>query len=446
MNPRWLLPAALCCVLIGYWAGTASLLQSPTELGLGPVSGGEESPSSSSKEGVSSLDTAFEAFIQSQRDTLALYRSRDFHDSNIAEAEAYRDLLYTIIGSIKAGALQSHDYPRFMRAVDWTSKAGLDNPDNNYYVALIDDNGSYRIRGNRGTTTQLIFQLVIGQPGVGNAGSSTNVSIIQDHELQVADDGSFEIIVSAQDPGEGVNWLQNAAGAESILVRFTHNDWLAEQDAPLFIDRIDGDFTAAPALTEAAVVRGYNRASQSMYDRTASWLAIADGMWTKLPRNSISPPRATPGGLVGQYSAFGNWGFADDEAVLLEFALSDAPYQGIQLGTRWFVSLDYETHTSTLNGSQLQCPDPDHCVAVIAKKDPGIANWLDTDGLNEGLIFMRWQGLSALPDKATWPRMQHVKLGELDTLLPSDTARVTPAQRTEQRQHRRQAIQRRFGG
>ena len=28
----------------------------------------------------------------------------------------------------------SHDYPRAMRGVDWTSKAGLDNPDNNYFL------------------------------------------------------------------------------------------------------------------------------------------------------------------------------------------------------------------------------------------------------------------------------------------------------------------------
>ena len=48
-------------------------------------------------------------------------------------------MLYTIVGSIKSGALMSHEYPRAMRGVDWTSKAGLDNPDNNYFFALLDD-------------------------------------------------------------------------------------------------------------------------------------------------------------------------------------------------------------------------------------------------------------------------------------------------------------------
>ena len=91
------------------------------------------------------LDAAFEGFIQAQRDTLALYKTHSNFDDLLARAEAYRGLLYTIVGSIKAGALTSHDYPRTMRGVDWTSKAGLDNPDNNYFFALLDDEGTYRL-------------------------------------------------------------------------------------------------------------------------------------------------------------------------------------------------------------------------------------------------------------------------------------------------------------
>ena len=85
------------------------------------------------------MDAAFEEFIQAQRDTLALYKTHENFDDPLAAAEAYRGVLYTIVGSIKSGALMSHEYPRAMRGVDWTSKAGLDNPDNNYFFALLDD-------------------------------------------------------------------------------------------------------------------------------------------------------------------------------------------------------------------------------------------------------------------------------------------------------------------
>ena len=58
------------------------------------------------------MDAAFEEFIQAQRDTLALYKAHENFDDPLAAAEAYRGVLYTIVGSIKSGALMSHDYPR----------------------------------------------------------------------------------------------------------------------------------------------------------------------------------------------------------------------------------------------------------------------------------------------------------------------------------------------
>ena len=64
------------------------------------------------------LDAAFEEFIQAQRDTLALYKTHENFDDPLAAAEAYRGVLYTIVGSIKSGALMSHEYPRAMRGVD----------------------------------------------------------------------------------------------------------------------------------------------------------------------------------------------------------------------------------------------------------------------------------------------------------------------------------------
>ena len=78
------------------------------------------------------LAAAFEDFIRAQRETIALYRQSEFFGDAQERAEAYRGLLYALVGSIKAGALQSKEHPRFLRAVDWTSKSGLDNPDNNY--------------------------------------------------------------------------------------------------------------------------------------------------------------------------------------------------------------------------------------------------------------------------------------------------------------------------
>lgn len=392
------------------------------------------------------LHEAFERYLSAQREALNLYRESPFFDSDQAMADAYRGVLQYTIGSIKAGALASHDYPRFARFVDWTSKAGLDNPDNNYYSALIADDGVYRIKGQRGNHAQLIFQLVIGQPGVGSAGSSTNVDVLYDHEIQTDEQGRFEIIVSRERPNNTPNWIRNASGAETLMVRATFNDWLKEQHMPLMIERIDRPLLAAPINSSQSMAAALDRTSQSLVDRTRSWLTLADNMWNRAPRNFLSPLRATRGGLIGQYSAFGNWDLQSDEALLVTFQTGDAPYVAIQLGSLWFTSLDYETRITSLNGHQLGCAPQSGCTLVIAGEDPGIANWLDTAGYSRGLIFMRWQGLAAMPAEATWPTVTKVRSAQLAELIGSEIPRISAEARAAQRRARIQGVHTRFGG
>ena len=62
---------------------------------------------------------------------------------------------------------------------------------------------------------------------------------------------------------------------------------------------------------------------------------------------------------------------------------------------------------------------------VISAQDPGVANWLDTGGYNEGLIQGRWN----LCDGKPLPALKLVKLADLRRTLPTETGSVTPAER-----------------
>ena len=59
------------------------------------------------------LQAAFQRYLDAQTEALALYRQSPFFDSDQAMADAYRGVLQYTIGSIKTGALSSHDHPRF---------------------------------------------------------------------------------------------------------------------------------------------------------------------------------------------------------------------------------------------------------------------------------------------------------------------------------------------
>jgi hypothetical protein len=392
------------------------------------------------------LEQAWQEFSRSLQETHSLFRDSEFFADDQERAEAYRTLLYALINGIKTAALMNPDQPRFMRTVDWTSKRGLENPDNNYYLATIRDDADYRIIGQRGSSRNLIFQLVVGVPGVRGAGTSTNVSVLNGSDLAIEADGSFEVIVSRVDPGDGSNWLPNGEGARTLLARFSHVDWDTERPGRLRIEKIGAEGDSSMPLTPARMAQGFSEIAVNLYDASATWIGYGNKMWTLASRNDISAARGTQGGLVGQYSAFGSWELNNDQAIILSTTPSDASYQGIELGNLWFTSLDYESHTSSLTLDQMQCSGDGRCYAVISHRDPGIQNWLDTEGHRRGLIFMRWQGLEqALPEQQH-PQARLVSFADLASELPADIPAFDEAQRRQQIQQRRANVHERFDG
>ena len=80
----------------------------------------------------------------------------------------------------------------------------------------------------------------------------------------------------------------------------------------------------------------------------------------------MTPPRPTPGGLATQFSSVGHFDLGDDQAMIVTVPAAGrdvAPYQGIQLGSMWYVSLDYINHQTSLTADQARI-DPDRQAAL----------------------------------------------------------------------------------
>jgi hypothetical protein len=65
------------------------------------------------------------------------------------------------------------------------------------------------------------------------------------------------------------------------------------------------------------------------------------------------------------------------------------------LWNRHMQTLDYRNRCTALNAEQLTFEDDGSYRIVIAHRDPGVANWLDTEGHTRGTIFWRF----LLPDE-----------------------------------------------
>lgn len=336
--------------------------------------------------------------------------------------EGYDYLAGGIRASIQMAWAYDRDFPYFVRSTGPYTKMGLDNPDTLYFHAWLHDDAEYVVTGRRGSTVDLSFQVLDGSYSPVNVPDS--LAAFDDREIDIDADGTFEIRFG---PGlSGRNAFPLAPGSAMLVVREVFSDWATEQPGTLRIHRADRVGAAPAPLTQEALTKRYAVAGKMLVGRIRTFLAFAERFYLRLPVNTLTPPRPTPGGLATQYSSVGHYELADDQAMVVTVPVSDAPYQGLQLGSMWYISLDYINHQTSLTVPQAQI-DPDGLIRyVISERDPGVANWIERTGHDRGYVQLRWQRLSRALTEADGPRCEVVDVDDLPKILPHH-APIDPA-------------------
>ena len=342
-----------------------------------------------------------------------------------------RDLLEGydyLAGSIRAAlqAAWSHDSerPRFIRSATPYTKVGLDNPDTLYFSARIQDDAEYVVSGTRGTTTDLSFQIMNGDYSPSQAPDS--LAAFDDREFSIAEDGRYELTFGPAKANAGPNHFTLGPSAAMLLVREVFSDWEKERPGTIRIRRADTTGSAPPSTTTDALARSYKRAGKILVGQLKTFLAFPEWFYLNLPVNTLTEPRLTPGGLTTQYSAVGHYELNDDQAMLVTVPASDAPYQGIQLGSMWYISMDFINHQTSLTSNQARIDADGKIRFVISERNPGLANWLECTGHRRGYIQIRWQRVSRKFTPADGPEVEIVAFDDLAASLPNyDEARVT---------------------
>lgn len=323
--------------------------------------------------------------------------------------EGYDYLAGRIRASLQLAFDHDLDRPVLINSTHQFARQGLDNPDAVYFHAYLTDGAGYVVRGRRGTTADLSFQVMGG--GYGPDGAPPSLAAFDDRELDLADDGSFEIHLGPY-----------AAGAKTLIVREVFNDWETEERGTLWIERVGQPGHAAVPLTAARLAQRYEIAAKLLTGSIRTWFAFPDFFQNKEPANTLTAPASTPGGLSSQRSSIGHYDLAADEALLVEVPeCADCSYQAIQIGSDWYASTDYETHQTSLTKAQA-VTDPDGVMRfVVSEQPPGgapIANWLETTGHRTGPMMLRWQRLTRDLGPADGPRVRVIRADEAPEVLP----------------------------
>ncbi len=303
------------------------------------------------------------------------------------------------------------DRPLFINPTHQFSRQGLDNPDAIYFNAYLKEGVEYVVRGRRGTTADLSFQVMSGSYSADSAAGS--MLAFDDRELEKDAEGRFEFRYVAE------------PGAKTMIVREVFNDWDTEERGTLTIERVDTLGQPAKPLRRERLAQRYEVAAKSLVGSIQTWIAFPHFFQYKEPANQPTAPQSTPGGLASQRSSIGHYDLAEDEALVVTVPeCTDCAYQAIQIGSDWYASTDYETHQTSLTKAQAQV-DPDGMMRfVISETPPGgtpIANWLETTGHRTGALMLRWQRLDRDLGPEDGPVAEVMPLADVPSRVPHFT-------------------------
>ena len=326
-------------------------------------------------------------------------------------------------GRIRAAMQLAFDHdlerPVLINSTHQFSRQGLDNPDAVYFHAYLTDGVEYVVHGRRGSSADLSFQVMGG--GYTAGGAPPSLAAFDDRELEIADDGTFALRLGPF-----------SDNAKTLIVREVFNDWDTEERGLLWIERVDRVGDPAAALTRKRLAQQYEVAATLLTGSIRTWFAFPQFFQYQEPVNTLTEPRTTPGGLASQRSSIGHYELAEDEAMIVSVPeCHDCAYQGIQIGSDWYASTDYETHQTSLTKAQA-VTDPDGVMRFVVSEHPPLggerpylANWLETTGHRTGPMMLRWQRLERDLGPDDGPSVEVVPLADVPGRLPHATALST---------------------
>jgi hypothetical protein len=245
--------------------------------------------------------------------------------------EGYDYLAGSIKAAIQASWSYERDFPYFIRSATPYQKIGLDNPDTLYFSARLRDDAEYVVSGRRGSTADLSFQILNGDYSPSQVPDS--LTAFDDRDFPIADDGAFELRFGPPRAGAPPGYFALGPGAAMLLVREVFSDWTNERPGTIRIQRVDRAGAKPPPATRELLARRYAIAGRILITQLRAFLEFPKAFYLSLPANTLTEPRLTPGGLATQYSSVGHYELADDRAMIVTAPASEAPYQGIQLGS-----------------------------------------------------------------------------------------------------------------
>lgn len=351
---------------------------------------GSSTPATQSRE-------AFHELLDLLRDVDARFLGPEWGNADRVP-EGHRYVTQLLLSGLELFAEADLERPVFQRFVSPIKKFFGDNPDAIYYTAFIRGDRGYRIRGNTAGAVYTSLSLELGT----NEGqfSQRTALAISGKQLKVAADGSYEVILSPdKQPG---NWFKLEPEVGSITTRhyFELESPVAADPTkviPLSIEPLT-PLGPRPAANDASIAAGIRRVATYLRARTLEKAPFMQAgqvpSWVSVVPNQFNPPELPEGdvgfALLDAAYAMAIYVLAPDQALVIEGRFPKCCFANVNLWNHFLQTYDYVTRRVSLNRKQTKLEPDGSFRMVVAHKDPGVPNWLDTEGRPSGLMYWRF--------------------------------------------------------
>lgn len=390
------------------------------------------------------LAAAWQRFHAAQTEVLGwMTGSERFREWPQHRAKAYHAMMEALAMAYTFAVAPRMSQPRLQTNTGWFADMftlGQNGPDLYYCLTFLDGAQEYRLTGNIASSPLVLFQILNHLSGHPDSQVIGNYDFA---DFEIAPDGSFDIAISARE--QRGNWmrLDPACDRHFILMR----RFMGHPADPAPVARLTRTSPIAPdhydaeEFDEATMARRIDAATAFLkylindfnMQLFATYSRVGGGY------NNMAFLPGTVTSQVGSPSsnyAMAVFDLAEDEALVITLdPCPDGVYWGFQLGDVWSRSLEFTNRQTSLNMASVVRDADGACRVVVAHRDPGIANWLDTTGRRQGTVVFRNYKTTGQPV----PTTRKVKLADLAAALPEGTARVSAHERAATLEARRLA-------
>jgi hypothetical protein len=314
--------------------------------------------------------------------------------------------------------------PAFYRHADLITKWAGPNADTVYRRARISSEGTYRISGKMHSCEDFILHIQEGDMHMEKYGVFDEVMA---SELGIGPGDDFELTLSAV-PQPGI-WIPLDSNAWIVSVREYYTEWRPLEPAVFAIERVDQAGQSRPPVSPQEMGAMLDNAATNIERSLLYWNDYMRTTRDESDDNVLRTPYKIAGAPPKIIYGHCYYDLDDNECLLIESDVPEAHYWSYQLyNLAWFDTLDFGSRITSLNHRQIVQDADGRCRIVVAHRDPGVANWLDTEGLPAAMVCYRWISPSFVPTATS----KVVNLSDLRSHLPADTRYLDEAARTEQ--------------